>query len=963
MDLDSKDLPENGDANILPVVGDEIDAAPAPDQLSDLYDSRENGKKSQWEATLKKIIPAIVSIRFITVRNFDTEQQRASQASGFIVDKTRGIVLTNRHVVTPGPILAEGILNESKEEIQLTPIYRDPVHDFGFYKFDVNTVKYMKIVEIPLAPEEARVGISIRVVGNDSGERLSILSGTLARLDRQAPSYGPGRFNDWNTFYYQAASMTSGGSSGSPVINVDGKAIALNAGGATTSASSFFLPLDRVVRVLKLIQNGEPIPRGTIQTIFKFSPYDEVKRLGLDSETEEKIRSTFVDSTGMLVVGQVIPKGPADGLLESGDILLRVNGDSLINFVDLEERFDSNVHSNLTISVQRGPAVKELTINVQDLHAITPNRYVEVGGAVLHELSYQMARSYMVAIGGGVFVASAGYMLHLAGISRRCLITTLNNIPVPTLDEFVKVMSSLKNNQRVPIRYHHLGDINKQKIALIQVDRRWHSFKMATRNDVTGIWDYTELPPSPGEAVFSPHTASHIQLDSSLGPGRHLVAALCHVEFHLPFRIDGILHQVHNGIGLIVDNKRGLVIVDKHAVPTTIGDILLTFANSIIVPGKLIYLHQTYNYAVLEYDTALLGETFVPEVTLSEKPLEMGDSVHLVALSKAYQPLIRKTIVTNVRQFYVSEPLPPAYRSTNIEGIELENPVNHGGVLINDEGHVQALYAAYTKHAQKGRNEFYLGMPIDVVIPVIESLKRGIVPELHGLEVELTYAQVAHARLLGMGDAWVKKIETSHSSRRNVLLLRRMTSGTAASELLREGDIILAVDGTPATTFMDIMRHTDREVLNLTLLREGQELDITVPLSTLSSMATTRILGWSGAIFQPPHKAVYQSLKSVPSGVFCSVVYDGSPAQMHGLHPLCWVTQVNDTPTTNLDEFHAAVKGIKSGEFARLKCVHWNRFVRVVSVRVDCHYFGTWEIQLGEDGEKLDYPGARVTSC
>ena len=110
-----------------------------------------------------------------------------------------------------------------------------------------------------------------------------------------------------------SASGTSGGSSGSPVLNGHGHAIALNAGGKVGTSAGFFLPLDRAVRALRRLQRSEPVTRGTLQAVLLHQPFDEARRLGLPAGGEAAYRQQRPEARGLLVFSEVSDSRAANG--------------------------------------------------------------------------------------------------------------------------------------------------------------------------------------------------------------------------------------------------------------------------------------------------------------------------------------------------------------------------------------------------------------------------------------------------------------------------------------------------------------------------------------------------------------------------------------------------------------------------------------------------------------------------
>jgi len=624
-----------------------------------------------------------------------------------------------------------------------------------------------------------------------------------------------------------------------------------------------------------------------------------------------------------------------------GDVLVSVDGQLLADFDSLAAVLDDTVGGLVELEFERGGKRLTERLPVGDLHALAPAEYLEIGDSVLHALSWQMARHMNVPV-RGVYVANPGYVFGPAGIPRGAVISELAGSPIASLDDARRVLESLADGERVALRYFTIEDTRAPRLSTARIDRRWFPANSCRRDDALGYWPCEPLaepppprPPTPGRTQFA-RTGDRL-LDA-------VAPSLVLVNFSMPYSVAGVTERNYLGTGVVVDAARGLVAVDRNTVPVTLGDVRLTFAGTLEVEGRVVYVHPLHNLAMVAYDPIAVGDTPVRAARLVTRPVLPGEEVTVVGLNRDHRLQSQRARVASIEP--VSFPLSRTmqFRDSNLSTIRLvSGPAEFDGLIVDRRGAALALWSSFAFENGRQVQQENQGVPADLVLEMLARVRDG--NPLHSLEAEFTPRSLAEARRLGLSEEWVRRIEAHSPQRRAVLSITRLVAGSPAARELRSGDLLLAIDGRIVNTAREVEQAAHAGEQRVTVWRDGSEQNLDVMTVPLAGHDVERVLVWAGATLHEPHRAMVAQRGIPPEGVFVAFFMYGSPASRHQLWAGRRIVEVDGQPTPDLDAFIGAISGRADRSSLRLKTVNWNDAVDVITLKLDQHYWPAYELR------------------
>ncbi len=298
--------------------------------------------------------------------------------TGFIVDGQKGFLVTNSHVVGRVSVGTYFITFHNGQQAEAKVVYYDQYADFAIMQIDPKAFPTeFEIVEF--TNEIPKLGSDVFIVGNTEGQGFSFHNGYLSDLYEINGEMPQGS--------YVINMNSTGGASGSPILNIENKAIGVLYGGGKTH--SLALKGEYVTHVLKELQADKIHPsRKHIGVITELYSLDKaVKHRNFSKEEMSNYIKDLPDARNRaIIVRKVLPGGTAEGKILPGDILWQVEGKQIgADLCLLDLALSNSTSDKVKLTIIRNGKKLEQEVKLYDLETNKISKMLDFAGGLFFE--------------------------------------------------------------------------------------------------------------------------------------------------------------------------------------------------------------------------------------------------------------------------------------------------------------------------------------------------------------------------------------------------------------------------------------------------------------------------------------------------------------------------------------------------------------------------------------------------
>ena len=299
------------------------------------------------------------------------------------------------------------------------------------------------------------------------------------------------------------------------------------------------------------------------------------------------------------------------------------------------------------------------------------------------------------------------------------------------------------------------------------------------------------------------------------------------------------------GSGFVFDGD-GHVVTNQHVVEGT-SEVEVAFASGFKAYGTVIGSDADADIAVVKVDAP--ADQIYPLAIGDSSTLNVGEQVVAIGNPFGLSGTMTLGIVSALGRTQTSHIDPESggrYSTADIIQTDAAiNPGNSGGPLFNLKGEVVGINQSIRTEAFNGTTGNAVNSGVGFSISI--NLVKRIVPYLiRDGKYEYPYLGISSAddlnlaavEALGLNTytgAYVTQVTPGGPA--DQAGIRGGSEPTNQGNLQAGGDVITAIDGQPVVTFDDLLGYltthkSPGETVVLTVLREGQTMDVTVTLGT-----------------------------------------------------------------------------------------------------------------------------------